>query len=331
MATIIEFVPADGGGTEEVRVAEREDAAVGRDEPVAAAGRRGGHADDRHVERGRAGGTEEVRVAEGEDPAVGRDDPVAVAGRRSTRCRRSAGCSVMAPVEPWKAASPNVKMPPSDATSVYPRPVGVAVIPTIGLFNVDRAGRAVEGRVAEREDAAVGRDEPIAAPGRRRRDPDDRLVQRDGAGGAVERRVAEREDPAVARDRPVAVARRGRGDADDRLVDARPFRWSRGTRPRQPEKMPPLSRHEPVARPGGCASELVWSAVLASAKAVRRGAAARDERGERGEDNTSGCHTNAFQPASPRRREDEVSDSAPVDHPAGDDRRTPSSSCGARA
>src|SRR5882724_7266450 len=39
------------------------------------------------------------------------------------------------PCEPKNAASPKEKIPPSDATSQYPRPDGVAVIPTIGRFN----------------------------------------------------------------------------------------------------------------------------------------------------------------------------------------------------
>ena len=37
-----------------------------------------------------------------------------------------------APVEPKKRASPNVKIPPSAATSQYPCPEGVAVMPTTG-------------------------------------------------------------------------------------------------------------------------------------------------------------------------------------------------------
>jgi hypothetical protein len=42
------------------------------------------------------------------------------------------------PVEPRKTASPKAKMPPSDATSQYPKPVGVRAIPTIGwLRRVD--------------------------------------------------------------------------------------------------------------------------------------------------------------------------------------------------
>jgi hypothetical protein len=44
--------------------------------------------------------------------------------------------SVIAPVEPWKAASPKAKMPPSVATSQYPLPDGVDAIPTTGLFSV---------------------------------------------------------------------------------------------------------------------------------------------------------------------------------------------------
>ena len=40
--------------------------------------------------------------------------------------------SFSAPVEPWKAASPKEKMPPSDPTIQYPAPDGVAAIPTTG-------------------------------------------------------------------------------------------------------------------------------------------------------------------------------------------------------
>jgi hypothetical protein len=38
-------------------------------------------------------------------------------------------------MEPRNRASPKEKIPPSDATSQYPRPVGVGVIPTIGWFS----------------------------------------------------------------------------------------------------------------------------------------------------------------------------------------------------
>ena len=37
-------------------------------------------------------------------------------------------------MEPWKAASPKLKIPPSEATSQYPSPSAVAAMPTIGLF-----------------------------------------------------------------------------------------------------------------------------------------------------------------------------------------------------
>jgi len=36
------------------------------------------------------------------------------------------------PSDPSKAASPNAKIPPSDATSQYPRPSWVGAMPTIG-------------------------------------------------------------------------------------------------------------------------------------------------------------------------------------------------------
>ena len=38
----------------------------------------------------------------------------------------------MSPVEPKNWASPNEKMPPSEAVSQYPSPSGVGAIPTIG-------------------------------------------------------------------------------------------------------------------------------------------------------------------------------------------------------
>ena len=39
---------------------------------------------------------------------------------------------VIAPVEPWKRASPKAKMPPSPATIQYPPPSGVEAMPTTG-------------------------------------------------------------------------------------------------------------------------------------------------------------------------------------------------------
>ena len=73
-------------------------------------------------------------VAEGEHLSGERDEPVAAAVGR----RRHAGDREVRrgpPVEPKKPASPNEKIPPSDATNQYPRPVGVATIATIGLFS----------------------------------------------------------------------------------------------------------------------------------------------------------------------------------------------------
>ncbi len=81
------------------------------------------------------------------------------------------------------------------------------------------AGGAVEARVAEREDAAVGRDEPIPVSGRRRGHADDRPVEALAAGGAVEARVAEREDAAVRCDQPVPTAAARRRHPDDRAVE----------------------------------------------------------------------------------------------------------------
>jgi hypothetical protein len=43
--------------------------------------------------------------------------------------------SRMLPVEPKNRAEPNVKMPPSLATSQYPSGKGVASMPTIGEFS----------------------------------------------------------------------------------------------------------------------------------------------------------------------------------------------------
>ena len=44
--------------------------------------------------------------------------------------------SLIAPVEPRNTASPNEKIPPSAATSQYPRPLGVDAIPTIGWLSL---------------------------------------------------------------------------------------------------------------------------------------------------------------------------------------------------
>src|SRR5207244_4421098 len=70
--------PDPAGGTAELGVAEAEDPAVGGHEPVAVAGRGGGHADDGLVEVDAPGGAEERGVAVAEDPAVPSHEPVAV-------------------------------------------------------------------------------------------------------------------------------------------------------------------------------------------------------------------------------------------------------------
>ena len=41
----------------------------------------------------------------------------------------------MPPVEPKNEASPKLKMPPSEATSQYPCPDGVAAMPTMGALS----------------------------------------------------------------------------------------------------------------------------------------------------------------------------------------------------
>jgi hypothetical protein len=41
----------------------------------------------------------------------------------------------MPPVEPWKDASPNEKIPPSLPSSQYPSPLGVGVMPMMGLLS----------------------------------------------------------------------------------------------------------------------------------------------------------------------------------------------------
>ena len=111
------------------------------------------------------------------------------------------------------------------------------------------AGRPVEARVAEREDAAVGGNEPVAASVRRRRDADHRLVEVHRARRAVEPRGAVAEDAAVLGEQPVAGARRVGGDADERRVQRHRRRAERpraaesahgdavgGTRGRRPEQ-----------------------------------------------------------------------------------------------
>ena len=84
---------------------------------------------------------------------------------------------------------------------------------------MDAACAAIAGRVAEREDAAVGCDQPVARSVWRGLHVDDRLVEPSGAGAAVAGRVAEGEDTAIAGDQPVTAAVGGVFHRNDRLVE----------------------------------------------------------------------------------------------------------------
>src|SRR5574341_2695970 len=77
---------------------------------------------------------------------------------------------------------------------------------------VHAAGRPVEARVAEAEDAAVAGDQPVPLAGRRGGHADDRRVEVSGAERAEVRRV-EGEEAAVVGDEPVALSVGGRGHA----------------------------------------------------------------------------------------------------------------------
>ena len=84
----------------------------------------------------------------------------------------------------------------------------------------------------EREDSPVGRDQPVALAGLRRRHAHDRFVELLGARGTVERRVAERKDAAIGRDQPVSArgairhARVGLGKHEiTRLLDMPTIGW----------------------------------------------------------------------------------------------------------
>ena len=100
----------------ELRVAEAEDPAVGRHQPIALAVGGRGHSDYRFVEPHCPGGAVEFRVTEAEDAAVGGDEPVALPS--GVEAIPTIGLlSLIAPVEPWNSASPKLKIPPSEATS----------------------------------------------------------------------------------------------------------------------------------------------------------------------------------------------------------------------
>src|SRR5207302_1019450 len=73
-----------------------------------------------------------------------------------------------------------------------------------GLVEPDVAGGAVEGGVAEGEDAAVGGDQPVAVAGGGGGHADDGSVEPDVAGGAVVGGVAEGDDAAAGLPAPAA-------------------------------------------------------------------------------------------------------------------------------
>ena len=55
-------------------------------------------------------------------------------------------------------------MPPSEATSQYPPPSGVAAMPTMGLLRGMAPAEPKKRGVAVIEDAAVGGDDPVPLP-----------------------------------------------------------------------------------------------------------------------------------------------------------------------
>ena len=85
------------------------------------------------------------------------------------------------------------------------------------LVQMDGTRRAVERRIAEREDAAITGGEPVAHSVGCRGNADDWLIQVDGPSRSVELGIAVGEDAAVTGDEPVALTvRRGR-HGNDRL------------------------------------------------------------------------------------------------------------------
>lgn len=89
-----------------------------------------------------------VGHTEGNDLAVGRGEPIAVPiGRgRDPVHGTSAG---LPPLDPWNAATPKVKTPPSEARSPYPPPFGD---PHDRLVQRHMTHRAMERGVAIAED-----------------------------------------------------------------------------------------------------------------------------------------------------------------------------------
>ena len=139
---------ADDGGDEvdapgravELRVAEREDPAVARDDPVALARRRRRHPDHRAgsgAGRPSIRGSARRRTRRSRRRARPTSSPCPTASPPS---RRSGWLRCWPPVEPWKRASPNEKIPPSRRDEPVARcPTASRAMPTIGLVQV--AGR----------------------------------------------------------------------------------------------------------------------------------------------------------------------------------------------
>ena len=108
------------------------------------------------------------------------------------------------------------------------------------------ARRPVEPGVAEGEDAAVGRHQPVAAAVGGGRHAHHRLVEPDVPRRPVEAGVAEGEDAAVGGHQPVALGRGRRRHAHDRLVE-RPAPHG-AVEPHLPEREDAaVGRHRPVA------------------------------------------------------------------------------------
>ncbi len=120
-------------------------------------------------------------------------------------------------------------MPPSDATRRYPRPVEDGVDADDRLVEPDAARRSVEVRVAEGEDAAVRRDEPVAVSCRCRSHADDGCVQRARSRRSEEARVAEREHAAVGGERTSSPSRSVSRRYRESVARARETRASRAS------------------------------------------------------------------------------------------------------
>ena len=156
-----EFVVASRRRPEERGTAEGEDAAVAGHQPVPGVVVRRGHPDDGQVQADAAGRSVEGSIAVGEDAAVRRDEPVALACAVAAMATMGL-LSGLPPMEPRNGASPKEKMPPSAATSQYPRPVGVAAMPTTGELSGLPPMEPKNVGVAEGEDAPVRGDEPVS-------------------------------------------------------------------------------------------------------------------------------------------------------------------------